>query len=354
MQFAKKQLNKSAGEVRGTGNAISSAWPTGENVPPTDDNTAVAQRLAVFVPRDGAITVARLIDHYMSQYAGRDSSRAQRLRFWAIQLGDLALRDLSDDHVFHALEELKATRPRYFAGLDADGKKIFKAKRDSLRPATINRVAAALSAVVTWAVKRRIAPPGFQNPVSKVGRQAENNEIVRFLSSEERRALLEECKKSSWPKLYAFVLLALTSGGRRGELEGLRWADIDFDRREAAVARSKNGDKKTLILVPAVLEALSQFRGPASSLVFASRRRPDVAFNHVGAWQAALKRAGVKRFRFHDLRHSCASALAQSGATLLEIADVLGHRNLSVTKRYSHLTTTHKAELINRVLGGIR
>ncbi len=64
--------------------------------------------------------------------------------------------------------------------------------------------------------------------------------------------------------------------------------------------------------------------------------------------------AGVKKFRFHDLRHSCASMLAQNGATLLEIGDLLGHRQLQMTKRYSHLATSHKAALVNRVLGAIR
>ena len=98
---------------------------------------------------------------------------------------------------------------------------------------------------------------------------------------------------------------------------------------------------------------LRRFNCPSSQLVFASTRRPDVAYNHVPAWQAALKRAGIPSFRFHDLRHSCASYLARSRASLLEIADVLGHRNLSVTRRYSHLTTQHKSELINRVLGKV-
>ena len=71
-------------------------------------------------------------------------------------------------------------------------------------------------------------------------------------------------------------------------------------------------------------------------------------------WQLALLNAGIRQFRFHDLRHSCASALAQNGATLLEIAEVLGHRQLQVTKRYAHLCTGHKAKLINRVLGQVR
>jgi integrase len=88
--------------------------------------------------------------------------------------------------------------------------------------------------------------------------------------------------------------------------------------------------------------------------VFPSRLRPDRPYNFDPAWQAALSAAGVKNFRLHDLRHSCASALAQSGATLVEIAAILGHRQLSVTLRYSHLNTGHKSALVNRVLGAFR
>ena len=63
--------------------------------------------------------------------------------------------------------------------------------------------------------------------------------------------------------------------------------------------------------------------------------------------------AGLIDFRFHDLRHTTASYLAQSGATLLEIADVLGHKQIEVTKRYAHLCIEHKSSLINRVMGSI-
>ena len=67
----------------------------------------------------------------------------------------------------------------------------------------------------------------------------------------------------------------------------------------------------------------------------------------------ALKKSNVKNFRFHDLRHTCASFLAQNNATLLEIADVLGHRNMAMTRRYSHLATAHKSNLIGRIFGDI-
>jgi len=63
--------------------------------------------------------------------------------------------------------------------------------------------------------------------------------------------------------------------------------------------------------------------------------------------------AEVSNFRFHDLRHTTASYLAQSGASLLEIADVLGHKQISVTKRYAHLCIDHKEKLINSVMSNI-
>jgi len=63
--------------------------------------------------------------------------------------------------------------------------------------------------------------------------------------------------------------------------------------------------------------------------------------------------AKLNDFRFHDLRHTTASYLAQNGATLLEIADVLGHKQIEVTRRYTHLCIEHKSALINKVMGSI-
>src|SRR5690606_10967215 len=81
-------------------------------------------------------------------------------------------------------------------------------------------------------------------------------------------------------------------------------------------------------------------------------KRPDMHGMRV-AWEAAREAAELPDFRFHDLRHSCASYLAMNGASLLEIADVLGHKTLAMVKRYSHLSTSHKAELVERVLGKV-
>lgn len=303
--------------------------------------------------RDGALTLARLIDLYMAHYAGRDTTRQQRLAWWSARLGQIALQDLSDDELAAALDDLANKRSRYFAGKDEFGQAIYHDKRRHLSPATINRYGASLAAVLTWAIKRRIAPKGYVHPCRSVERRPENNERTRFLSDDERARLLQACKASPWPRLYLLVLLALTTGARKGELLGLHWGDVDLARGVAHVGRTKNGDPRVLVLVPAVVDELRRFLGADKALVFPSPRRSDQAFSFEPRWHEALAAAKVKACRFHDLRHSTASMLAQNGATLLEIADVLGHRQLAMTKRYSHLTTQHKAALIGRVMGGL-
>ena len=192
-----------------------------------------------------------------------------------------------------------------------------------------------------------------ENPVRQISSLPENNERTRFLSEAERTSLFKACRASKWDKLYLIVLLAITTGARKGEITKLRWNDIDFDRRTAYVATTKNGQPKVLPLTDSVIRELQLFNTKDNSLIFASKVKCEVAYCFTKPWKRALEDADIKDFRFHDLRHSCASYLAQSGASLLEIADVLGHKQISVTKRYSHLCIEHKVSLINRVLGGI-
>lgn len=304
--------------------------------------------------RAGDMQIVELIDLYMAHYAGRDPTRVQRLTWWQGQVGHLALQDLTDDHVHATIEGLATQHSRYFAGRDADDKPIFKAKKRALAPATLNRYSASLAAVMTWSIKRRIAPKGYVHPCRSIERQAEHNEKTRFLSDDEFKRLLEACRASTWPRLYLLVLMALTTGARKGELSGLSWADIDLERAEATVARTKNGDPRVLPLVPAVVEQLALFKAGDPTLVFRSPRNPDRRFVFEPKFIEALESARIKGATFHTLRHSAASMLARNGATLLEIGDMLGHRQMQMTKRYSHLATSHKAALVNRVLGHLR
>ncbi|MGE5825418.1 MAG: tyrosine-type recombinase/integrase [Bacteroidota bacterium] len=295
-----------------------------------------------------------MIERYMAAYAGHDRTRVTTLARWAGALGDRPLASITDDDVFRILEEIRSEPARVYAGRDADGRPIQRAK--GLRAtSTCNRYLAAIQALFTWAIKRRLAPRGWDNPARRVERAPERNAVVRFLAQDELERLLKACRSSSWTRLYLLVLMALTTGARRSELLSLTWGDVDLERAVAHLRDTKNGHPRTLPLVLAVLEELRRFREERAEVrLFPARASKLNARVFDPSWQTALRTAGIKSFRFHDLRHTCASYLAQNGASLLEIADVMGHRQLAMVKRYAHLTTDSKAKLVNRILGGIQ
>jgi len=319
--------------------------------------TAATLQATALPMRDGAINISDLIDLYMAHYAGRDPSRIQRLGWWVGQIGGCRLDEVTDDNLHVSLRTLPTRPARHHCGRDSDGQPLYKAKRRPITPATLNRYAASIAAVFTWAIRRRVAPKGWDHPGRRIERLTEDNGKTRFLSDDERTRLLAECKAAKWPRLYLLALMGLTTGARKGELLGLRWDDVDLVGLLAHVGRSKNGDPKALPLVSAVVAELARFKpagGGGPALVFPSTRNPGNANAFEQGWKDALKRARVRDFRFHDLRHSCASLLAQNGATLLEIGDLLGHRQVAMTARYSHLAATHRTALVNRVLGDLR
>ena len=294
-------------------------------------------------------TVAEMLDKYMETYSGKDPVKLDRLAWWKKQIGDRKLREVSPDLIVECLDALRRGH-----AVRGNGKGKTRSLGRKRSEPTVNRYHTAFSSVLEVARKRWHWIG--ENPARKVARGEENPGIVRWLSDDERKALLEACRESIWPGLYLLVTLALSTGARAGELWRLRWADIDFERGLAYLSDTKNKERRALALVPTVvaeLRAWSKVRRIDSDLVFPATYNPkepygDSAREH---WKAALERAGITNFRFHDLRHSCASYLAMNGATQLEIADVLGHKTLQMVKRYSHLSTDHKQTLVNRVLG---
>lgn len=297
--------------------------------------------------------VARL---YLDAYAGRDESRYHRINTWVRLLGPKAFTAISPDDVDQAMTTLAHEPARVYNGKDADGNPIFKKKSGQRSGATLNRYLVALAALFTWAKRQRLVPRGLDSPTRHVEKHQESRGRVRYLSDDERDRLLAACRESVWPRLYVFVLMALTTGARRGELLGLRWCDVDFDRAEAVLDDTKNGDRRVLVLLPQVLAELEPFipkdRNASKALVFRSRLRPSQPYTTAKVFNEAVEAAGIKNFRFHDCRHCTASYMAQSGASLLEIADTLGHRQLRMVQRYAHLNTDSRRRLMGRVFEG--
>ena len=205
--------------------------------------------------------------------------------------------------------------------------------------ATVNRYFAALSHAFTVAVSE------WQwctdDPVHRIRKTRETQGRTRYLSETERRDLLAACQKSRNPYLYTVVVLALTTGARRGELLSLRWPNVDLKRGVLTFQTTKNGETRTVPLPSFALEALVKHaaqRYGGGHFVFpnATDKGP---MSIRGAFRGALKHAGVRDFRFHDLRHTAASYLAMNGASLLEIAEILGHKTLAIVKRLSGIVS---------------
>ena len=263
--------------------------------------------------------------------------REQHLNWWQGQIGELKLWEIQPFHISDALARLPEP---------TDPEDIETATRS---PSTINRYHSTLSAVFKLACKDWHWMPS--NPARQVLRKEEPDGIVRWLSDEERLALLKSCKASKWPGLYPLVLLALTTGARQGELLGLTWDRIDLKAGTAYLEVTKSGERRTLPIRGPALPALRSYakvRRLDSDFVFPSLDGRN-SFTFRPHWEKAVKQAEINNFRFHDLRHTTASYLAMNGATLLEIADVLGHKTLEMVKRYAHLADSHKVGVLEKM-----
>jgi integrase len=288
------------------------------------------QEQIAFTSLDNKLTFKELAGDYIVKECTikRPQEQASKLEFWVKHIGIKQVNNISSSDIYNTLDCL----PKHLSN------------------ATYNRYKAAASVVFNYACRQYNLT---SNPIGLIPSKPEDNHRVRYLSTSERKRLLKACREASWSKLYLLVLAAITTGARRGELLGLRWNDIDFERQTAYVQTTKNGQSKVLPLTDDVIKELTKFRQQDSSLIFNSEIKPDKAFCFNKQWKKSLETAEVGDFTFHCLRHTCASYLAQSGASLLEIADVLGHKQISVTKRYAHLCIDHKEKLINNVMSNI-
>jgi integrase len=204
----------------------------------------------------------------------------------------------------------------------------------------------------------------------KVAKLKEARGRVRFLDEKDRENLLQVCKESSNPNLYPVVLIAISTGMRYGEIINLTWADVDLSKGRIILQDTKNGERRAVPIAGQAIEFLKQMekkRRIDTNLLFPKIKKgqqSDIVlqksnFDKVqkvqkpaqlrSAWMTALKKAEIKDFRFHDLRHCAASYLAMSGASLAEIADILGHKTLAMVKRYAHLSDSHKHTVVDRM-----
>ncbi|MEK7795739.1 MAG: site-specific integrase [Candidatus Hydrogenedentota bacterium] len=283
-------------------------------------------------------TLGEAIDRYTRDVLPLKKSgirdQAPKLERWKTEIGNLTLADVTPPVIAEIRDKLLNEQTRF--GTKMTG-------------STVNRYLAPLSHL--FSVATRDWGWTNTNPVRGISKPKEGQARVRYLSDDERARLLAACKQSRCDVLYDVVVLALSSGMRRSELFFLRWRDVDFERDLITLHETKNGERRSIPIVGharELLETRSKIRRIDTDYVFASLSAPRPA-NIITAWNTVLRKANIENFHFHDLRHSCASYLAMRGATTAELASVLGHRTLTMVKRYAHIGPQHTS----RVLAGM-
>lgn len=293
-------------------------------------------------------TLAELIDRYARDVLPQKKGaklQGQQLGWWKAAIGSYALADVTPSLLAEYRDKLAGE---------------VTVRRKLRSPASVNRYIAALSHAFTIAVKEW----GWMedSPMRKVTKPREPRGRVRFLSDEERVRLLKSCKESSNPYLYPVVVLALSTGMRSGEIMGLTWDNVDLNRGRAILHETKNGERRAVALTGHALELLKELgkvRRIDSNLLFpAKETKTTKPIDIRKPWETAVQKAELHDFHFHDLRHSAASYLAMNGASLAEIAEVLGHKTLQMVKRYAHLSEGHTARVVEsmnqKIFGGGR
>jgi integrase len=154
--------------------------------------------------------------------------------------------------------------------------------------------------------------------------------------------------------------MALSTGMRYSEQMNLTWKDVDLHAGYAIAHHTKNQERRRIPLAGYALDLLkahAKVRRLDSKLVFPYRHDPCKPMLLRFYFDKALSDAGIADFRWHDLRHCTASYLAMNGATLAEIAEVLGHKTLAMVKRYSHLSDGHVSSVVSsmndKLFGGL-
>ncbi len=169
----------------------------------------------------------------------------------------------------------------------------------------------------------------------------EKNERYRWLSEDEEISLLEN--RPEW--LREIIIFSLNTGLRQNELLSLEWNRVNLTQKTAFIRKTKSGKPKTIPLNKIVMDMLEQklngkVRHLKNGFVFLSNHGTKIdRFNLRRAFDKVKEKAGIKDFRFHDLRHTFATRLSQNGIDQYMISKLLGHENTKMTQRYSHHCT---------------
>jgi integrase len=288
--------------------------------------------------RKSIVTLGEFIDRYLKFCEGilqKDyKSKNQRLGVVGSELGrDKLLADISTADI----EQYQANR---LSTVSRKGK--------LLTPATVNRELAALKHLFTKAIAWGILD---SSPAKRVMLHKENNRRLRYLTPEECQGLIESCNSP----LDKIVTLALQTGMRKGEVLHLKWQSVYLKERYIEIVDQKNGERSAIPLNDDALEALRGIpRHLDSPYVFPGEKPGKPFYDLTRRFEKAVEAAKLKCVTFHTLRHTAASHMVMAGVDLTTVKEIMRHKSIAMTLRYSHLSPGHRKAAVDALGKALR
>ena len=285
-------------------------------------------------------TVGELIDYFEENIACKRYSKPHQFKvmynWWRAKIGHILLSEI-DSPLLEKCQNILAT--------EAPDKpyKDHTVKSNS----TIRKYMFALSAILRYG--SRSLKVIDRNPMSDVDKPKKLKGVVRFLSDEEKEILIKNSLAHS-QMLFVFVMIALFAGGRYMEILTLQVENIDFENNMLHFLETKNGESRGIPVYEKITQIIKDYldeNNIRSGYIFLNKN--NKLYYIKGQLEKVIKDSDIKNFRIHDLRHTYASWLAQNGATLLEIAELMGHKNLNQVQIYAHLTIKTTAKLVRKM-----
>ena len=180
-----------------------------------------------------------------------------------------------------------------------------------------------------------------ESPAKKVKLLKGETKRLRFLMPDEIQKLLSNCTDHLKP----IVTVAVHTGMRKGELLGLQWDRVNFEQGIITLLDTKNNERRDIPMNETVKKTLEGIERKGEN-VFCSGDG-ETSGDVRRSFETALRRSGISDFRFHDLRHCFASNLVMEGVDIMTVKELMGHKTLDMTLRYSHLAPNHKTKAVN-------
>lgn len=220
-------------------------------------------------------------------------------------------------------------------------------------PGTCNRALMLLKFIFNCAVRWEMLPAA-RNPCCNIELFKDNGARERYLTLQEARNLLLELKRNPNKQVANVIRLLLYTGARKREVLDARWENIDLEKGILTVPVAKSGRPRYVRLSNIAIKLIQGLtRDPDIPWLFYNPRTGKPPVSIFGAWDSIRRRVGLADLRLHDLRHSFASFLVNSGGSLYEVQKLLGHYDPKVTMRYAHLSEDTLKSAVNALAEGL-